>query len=241
MSSQGGKWGLKISSFSTPQTYCSPGDGEPFPNFLCPLARLHIWGITSTQKPLWTSSAVDGALPLGSRQVWVQVPPSLPPRGSATSLRTQGKREGAGTVVSGSSLRSLVGLWTLLRVLQDPWPSLLLPSLYYALTPSLWVSPGFCLTTAGPILPCICPKPLPCPPAPPRKGTELGHAWRPGSSWVPGEGMHWASCSLSSHQGRGPWGILPGEGVLDHSEGNPKPHSHHVLCFVIPYPFPAVL
>lgn len=83
--------------------------------------------------------------------------------------------------------------------------------LYSALAPSPWVSRGFCLTTAGPICPCVCLKPLPFLPVPPGKGAKLGDAWRPGSSWVPGEEMGRDSCSLSNHPGA----RSPGMSILE--------------------------
>lgn len=148
-SSQGGNWGLNTSLLSIPQTHrVHLETRDMFPIHMkavpCAQATHQATHRVPPQRPLWTSSAVDGALPLGSRQV--QVPHSFPPGGSATSLCTQGR--------PGDPAQSL----------QDPQLSLLLPA--------LWVSHGFCLTTAGSI--CLrMLKPLPCPPALPGKGQSL--------------------------------------------------------------------
>lgn len=148
--------GAETSSLSIPQTQCSPGEEGPLPNSHKGSA---LWPgcIFGAQCPS-TEAPVDQQCggcspPLGPTQV--QEGWGWGPGFRLLSLQ-QGGPVGPAQSPPGSRA--------------EPPPPL---SLYSALTPSLWASPGFCLTTAGPTWPCECLKPFPCPPAPAERGQRL--------------------------------------------------------------------
>lgn len=156
MSSQGGKWGLKPahSPFPKHSVHLEKRDLFPIHIKVLPSGQAAYLGHNvHPQRPRWTSSAVGAALPLGPTQV--QEGWGWGPGFGLFSLQQGGP---VGPAQSPPGFRA------------EPPPPL---SLYSALTPSLWVSPGFCLTTAGPTWPCECLKPSPCPPAPPERGQRL--------------------------------------------------------------------
>ena len=129
-----------------------------------------------------------------------------------------------------------MGQRTLLRVL---WilgsaPSHLPPSLsspphplYSGLTIFMEPSLESCLPTAG----LLCP--FPCLSSPTGKGAKPSDVWRPGSSWVPGEGVDRTAAPEHPLWGTAPRDAHSGEGELDHDDHNLKCQRPSLFCALL--------
>lgn len=156
-------------------------------------------------------------------------------QGSSAALYLQGRREGAGTKIAGS-FWAAEGARTLLRVLwilgSAPFspptflsspPHLCIQGLTISMEPSL----EFCLPTAG----LLCPSPAYLLPL---EGQSPSDVWRPGSSWVPGEGVDRTAAPEHPPWGTAPRDAHPGEGELDHDH-NLKCQRPSLFCALLSF------
>ena len=104
-------------------------------------------------------------------------------------------------------------------------PSLSSPPhpLYSGLTISMEPS----LPTAG----LLCP--FPCLSSPTGKGAKPSDVWRPGSSWVPGEGVDRTAAPEHPPWGTAPRDAHPGKGELDHDGHNLKRQQPSLFCALL--------
>ena len=99
--------------------------------------------------------------------------------------------------------------------------------LYSGLTISMEPSLESCLPTAG----LLCP--FPCLSSPTGKGAKPSDVWRPGSSWVPGEGVDRTAAPEYPPWGTAPRDAHPGEGELDHDDHNLKCQRPSLFCALL--------